>query len=96
MSEKTTLEYAGKMTNKVASDYLSKLAEVFQYKQFEIQGLGKSIHFSLEKMVRFELKALSKEKEGEIQLEISWKEDTTPAEKLEIIPTVTEINEKKD
>jgi len=95
MSEKTTFEYAGKMTNKVVSDYLSRLAEAFRYKEFEIQGLGKRIHFSLEKTVRFELKALSKENEGEIQLEISWKEDMTPAEKLEIIPSITESNENK-
>ncbi|MBN1368434.1 MAG: amphi-Trp domain-containing protein [Dehalococcoidales bacterium] len=95
MSDKTTFEYAGKMTNKVVAEHLSKLAEVFRYKEFEIQGLGKNIHFSLEKTARFELKALSKENEGEIQLEISWKADTTPAEKLEIIPSITDTNDCK-
>jgi amphi-Trp domain-containing protein len=97
MSERTTFEYAAKMTTDIAADYLSKLAEAVSRKSFEINGLGKSIDFSLDKMVRLELKAVSKEKEGEIQLEISWKEDSAPPpEKLEITPVITEADAGPD
>jgi amphi-Trp domain-containing protein len=96
MSEKTTFEYAAKMTTDVAADYLSKLAEAVLHRSFEINGLGKSINFSLDKMVRLELKSVSKEKEGEIQLEISWKEDDeTPPDELEITPILTETDSEE-
>jgi len=85
VSDKNVFEYADKLEATEVADYLMSIAEGVKAKSLMLQGKGQSIALVPQDTMKLKVKAASKEGTGEIELELSWKEEyAVGSQKLEI------------
>jgi len=85
VSEKNEFEYADKLEATEVADYLVAIAEGLKSKSLKLQGKGQMITLVPPETMKLKVKAESKEGKGELEMEISWKDEyIVGAQKLEI------------
>jgi amphi-Trp domain-containing protein len=89
LSEKIKFEYSDRITLKELADYLHKMADGFRSKSLGLRGKGQKIDIVPDDTVKFEIIAIDKSNNGELEIDISWKSEKSSTEdKLRIIPDV--------
>ena len=86
MSEKTSFQYADRVSAEQTAGYLRQVADGLRRGSMTLEGQGQQITLSPSSLVKLEIKAEGYEGKGELQVEVSWKPlDVTSAETLQVV-----------
>ncbi len=86
MSEKTSFQYADRVSATQIAEYLHQIADGLRRGSMTLEGQGQQITLSPASLVKLEIKAEGNEGKGELELEVSWKPvDRTSSETLQVV-----------
>lgn len=84
-SRKQKLEFEGSMSRSEAFAQLDALAKGLEKGKIELQAKGQSVDLSPSHHFDVELKAATKGSKERISIELSWRADSDPEQKLKVI-----------